>query len=134
MKDGFVTASDVQLSTSVDVEDAVNLHFTLNWNGEYYGANISRNVKIIVILNDGSVKEYDLLESTFPYGFDDLRLGQGNPFYGASTTYEFPIHELSGLNIGDISYIKLSGLDVWVTKDGGYTPVIIGTGYEVRIY
>lgn len=134
MADGFVSASDVQLSKSVDVEDAVNLHFTLNWNGEYYGANISRDVNIIVILKDGSVREYDVLESTFPYTSSDLRLGKGNSWYGAYTTYEFPVHELSGLKIGDISYIKLSGLDVWVTEAGGYKPVIIGTGYEVRIY
>ena len=134
MADGFVTASDVHLSKSVDVEDAVNLYFTLNWNGEYYGANISRNVKIIVILKDGSVKEYDLLESSFPYSNYDLRLGKRNSWYGAYTTYEFPVHELSGLKIGDISYIKLTGLDVWVTEDGGVKPVLIGTGYEVRIY
>ncbi len=134
IKDGFITASDVQLSKSIDVENAVNLHFTLNWNGEYYGANISRDVKIIVILNDGSVQEYDLLENTFPYSFDDLRLGQGNAFHSAYTTYEFPIHELSGLSIEDISYIKLSGLDIWVNEKGGYTPVLIGTGYEVQIY
>lgn len=134
MADGFVTASDVRLSQSIDVEDAVNLYFTLNWNGEYYGANISRNVKIIVILKDGSVKEYNLLESSFPYSNYDLRLGKGNSWYSAYTTYEFPVHELSGLKIGDISYIKLSGLDVWVTEDGGVKPVLIGTGYEVRIY
>ena len=134
MADGFITASDVQLSKSVDVEDAVNLYFTLDWNGEYYGANISRDVNIIVILKDGTVKEYDILESSFPYKSSDLRLGKGNSWYGAYTTYEFPVHELSGLKIGDISYIKLSGLDVWVTKADSYKPVLIGTGYEVRIY
>lgn len=134
MADGFVTASGVQLTKSVDVEDAVNLYFTLDWNGEYYGANISRDVNIIVILKDGTVKEYDILESSFPNKSSDLRLGKGNSWYGAYTTYEFPIHELSGLKIGDISYIKLSGLDVWVTEVGSYKPVLIGTGYEVRIY
>lgn len=134
MADGFITASDVQLSKSVDIEDAVNLHLTLNWNGEYYGANISRDANIIVILKDGSVREYDVLESTFPYTSSDLRLGKGNAWYSAYTTYEFPVHELSGLQIEDISYIKLSGLDVWVTEVGSYEPVLIGVGYEVKIY
>lgn len=134
MADEFVTASNVQLSNSNDVIDTVNLHFTLNWNGEFYGANISRDVNIIVILKDGAVKEYDLLESVFPYSSSDLRLGKGNAWYSAYTTYEFPVHELSGIKLEEISYIKLSGLDVWVTEAGSSKPILKGTGYEVRIY
>lgn len=134
MADGFITASGVQLTKSVDVENAVNLCFSLDWNGEYYGANISRDVNIIVILNDGTVKEYDILEYSFPYNSSEIRLGKGNSWYGAYTTYKFPIHELSGLKIEDISYIKLSGLDLWATGTDSYKPVLIGTEYEVRIY
>lgn len=134
LKEGFITASDVHLSKSNDFENTVNLSFTLNWNGETCNAIISRDTKIIVILTDGSVKEYNLKEVTFPYATSDLYIGKGNVFYGAYTTYQVPIHELYGIKIGDIAYIKLSGLDIWITTEGSYKPVIVGSGYEVRIY
>lgn len=134
METDFIKAYDVRISQSADVKNTVNLQFSLQWNGEYYGANISRDTKIIVILKDGSVKEYDLLESSFPHTSSNIRLGKGNSWYSAYSTREFPVHELSGIHINDISYIKLSVLDIWVTEDSGYKPVIIGTGYEVLVY
>lgn len=133
MTNDFIVASDVQLSKSADIVNAVNLSFTLTWNGDNYGANISRNTKIIVILKDGSVKEYDLLEKAFPYSASDLRLGKGNVWYSAYAKYEFPVHELHGLNIEDISYIKLSNLDIWTSEAETNKPILIESGYEVKI-
>ena len=83
-------------------------------------------------MKDGTVKEYDLLESVFPNSTADLLLGERNAWHSGYTTYEFPVHELYGLKIEDISYIKLTGLDIWTHE--GYSPVVVGEGYEVEIY
>lgn len=134
LTEGLITASDVQLEQSVDIVNAVNLKFTLNWSGEHYGLYISRNTKILVMCRDGSVKEYDLLERVFPNSRSGLSIGKGNTWYWAHTEYEFPRHELTGLDAEEISYIKLAGLDIWTTEEGSYEPVIVGNGYEVEIY
>jgi cell division protein FtsL len=133
LKAGFVEANDLQINESNDVKNSVNLQFSLQWNGEYYGAKITRNTQIIVILKDGSVKEYALRESSFTGKNSDIHLGVGNVFYYANSTWSFPVHELIGVNLEDISYIKLSGLDIWVQEEGSYRFKVIGTGYEVPI-
>jgi len=80
------------------------------------------------------VKEYSLNESTFPYANTGVHIGKGNVYYRGYTTYKIATQELYGLSIDDISYIKLSGLDIWVTGEGSYTPVVIGSGFEIKIY
>ena len=134
VSDNFITAADVQLENSVDLVDTVNMSFTLTWNGESYTAQITRDTMLNVILNDGSVKEYTLTEKTFPYSSSNLHIGKGNTWYSAHTSYVFPIQELYGVSIGDISYIKLVNVDIWVTGTGTYDPVIVGTGYEIELY
>jgi len=134
LQDDFITVSDVQLSNSIDFKDTVNLSFTLNWNGERCNATVRRDTNLIVLLKNGSVKEYSLNESTFPYANTGVHIGKGNVYYRGYTTYKIATQELYGLSIDDISYIKLSGLDIWVTGEGSYTPVVIGSGFEIKIY
>ena len=134
LKDGILTATNVKVEDSADVTNAASLSFALNWNGEHYGLRVTRESKIIVLLENGTVKEYDLLESVFPFKTKDLYMGKGNFIYSAYEERNVPRHELSGVQLSDISNIKLSGLDIWVTEDGGYKFVVVESGYELEVY
>lgn len=130
----FITLSDVKLENSLDLADTVNLCFTLNWSGESYIAQITRNSMLVVKLKGGSVKEYSLTENSFPYASSDLHMGKGNAWYSAYTSYSFPVQELYGIRIDDISYIKLININICTTRTGSSKPVVVATGYEVQIY
>lgn len=134
LEDGFITVSDISLTDSIDVKNAVNFSFTLNWSGEYYGAHINQESKMVVILKDGSVKEYDILESAFPYSTTALRIGKRNIWVTAYLSYEFPTHGLHGIHANDISYIKLTNIDVWTMEADNSKPVTVTTGYEIELY
>ena len=134
LKDGFVTTTDVQLLESPDLQAGTLLQFALNWNGEQYGARISRNTKIIVILNNGAVKEYDLPDSLFSNSMSYILIGKGNAWYSAHSVVEVSNCELYGVKPEDISYIKLSNLDIWPLEKIGAKPKIVGVGYEVQLF
>lgn len=132
--EGFITVEDVVLISSPDFKNTSNLSFKIVWNGEQCNAKITRNSAINVILKNGTVKEYNLTEKTFPYKTSDLNIGKGNSWVSAREKYTFPIQELYGVDVDEISYIKLSNIDIWVTGNGSYNPVIVATGYEFCIY
>lgn len=134
MTENFITVSNLQLTASNDVENAVNFGFTLDWNGEYYGATISHDSTLIVARKDGSIKEYSLPDGYFPYSSPsiDLLLGKGNVWYSARPSWEFPVYQITDTPLEDISYIKLTSLDIWVIESG--KPAVVASGYEVEIY
>lgn len=133
IKKNFVRATDVSVIPSQDLNNAVNLQFSLKWNGELYGARIDNNkTKIIVILKNGAVKEYSLSDDALPYSKTALRLGIGNSWYLAYKNYKFPTQELRGLNVENIAYIKLSNCGLW--EMGGYNPKDTDLYFEVEIY
>ena len=134
LNNDFITTSDVSVVNSQDIQNTVNLYFTLNWNGENYGASVKRDTNIIIICKDGSVKEYPLDEKSFPYASSNLRMGKGTAWYSAYTKYEFPVQELRGIDIDNIAYIKLSYLDVWKIKNTSSALEPIVHNYEVMIY
>ncbi|MBQ7345016.1 MAG: NERD domain-containing protein [Oscillospiraceae bacterium] len=133
MTEDFITVSNLQLTPSNDVENAVNFGFTLDWNGEYYGASIDRDTTLIVARTDGSIKEYAMPDGYFPYtSSSELLLGEGNAWYTARPTWEFPVYQITDTPLEDISYIKLTSLDIWVMESG--KPTVVASGYEVEIY
>lgn len=131
LKENFVEATHVSVVASQDWNNAVNLQFSLKWNGELYGASIDNNTKINVILKNGEVKEYSLSDNALPNA-KLLRMGKGNAWYSAYKKYEFPVQQLLGLKMEDIKYIKLINCGVWM-KDGN-TPKEVDAQFEIKIY
>ena len=127
----LVTASNVVIDSSPDLEDTVSFACTLNWNGSDYGVNIGEKAVIIVILNDGTIKECPVFNEQYPYS-TDCRLGKSNAWYSARSKADILPHEFYDIAISDIAYIKLSNVDLWLSIE--YKPSIVASGYEIELY
>ena len=121
----LVTASNVVLTPSYDIANAVSFSCSLDWNGSNYGVSIGKDATIIVILNDGTVKEYLVYNERYPYS-SDCRLGEFNK------SAEILPHEFYDIAVSDISYIKLSNADIWTKIN--YSFSIVASGYEIELY
>ena len=122
----LIEASDVVLKPSSDILNAVNFSCRLTSTSSVYGISIGEDAAVIVILKDGSVKEYDLWNETYPY--------HGKYYVGTGTLTQASVgmHEFYNIDIEDIAYIKLSNLGVWSTEAHSHED--IATGYEVELY
>ena len=127
----LVTASNVVIDSSPDLENTVSFACTLNWNGSDYGVNIGEKAVIIVILNDGTIKECPVFIDQYPYT-TDCRLGKSNAWYSARSKADILPHEFYDIAISDIAYIKLSNVDLWLSIE--YKPSIVASGYEIELY
>ena len=127
----LVTASNVVIDSSPDLENTVSFACTLNWNGSDYGVNIGEKAVIIVILNDGTIKECPVFNEQYPYS-TDCRLGKSNAWYSARSKADILPHEFYDIAISDIAYIKLSNVDLWLSIE--YKPAIVASGYEIELY
>ena len=121
----LVTASNVILEVSPDIESAVSISCILKWNGLDYGVSIGKDAAIIVILNDGTIRECLVYNEQYPYS-SDYRLG------GYAKDATILPHEFYDIAVSDIAYIKLSNLDVWTNVN--YAPTIVASGYEIELY
>lgn len=122
----LIEVTDIALENSKDVVDTVNFSCKLNWAGEVYGIHLLRDTKYIVILQDGSAKEYDLFGTNFLYKTTE-RIGKGR-----YETFEIPTCEFYGIDVDDIAYIKLVDVGIW--KDGVNWGSDILMGYEIELY
>lgn len=122
----LIAVSNVSIENASDVLDTVNFSCTLTWNGTDYGIQLAEDSKYIVILKDGSVKEYDLFNSSFPY-YPLYKIGKG-----AYSKYDLPQCEFYNLQASDIAYIKLSNVKIWkyLTNHGN----ALFDGYEIELY
>lgn len=123
----LIQVSDVVLEQSIDIENAINFSCSLTWNGAEYGVSIGENVKIVVILIDGSIKEYDLWNDTYPFTFVHQL---SNSIF--EQTASIAVHEFYNIEISDISYIKLINLGVF--KLNKYPEEDIFTSYEIELF
>lgn len=121
----LVTASNVVLEPSSDIENAVSISCILDWNGSDYGVSIGKDAAIIVILNDGTIRECLVYNEQYPYSMD-YRLG------GYTKDARILPHEFYDIEITDIAYIKLSNLDIWTNVN--YRSTIVASGYEIELY
>lgn len=124
----LIIVSDVVLENSSDVENTINFSCSLKWIGTNYGVCIREDTQIIVILNDGTVKEYDLWNRTYPFT-SNFRLG-GSVL---QSTGKIAVHEFYDIELSDISYIKLSNLSVWKIN-APYSNNEMFDGYEIELY
>ena len=124
----LVTASDVVLEKSGDLANTVNFSCRLNWAGDEYGVWLIEDTKYVILLKDGSVKEYDLFTSDFPcYSFH--KIGKGSFAY---QKFDLPEREFYELDVSDIAYIKLINVDIW--KYSANSGKALFSGYEIELY
>ncbi len=115
----LITVSNVLLEKSIDLEGVINFSFRLNWNGAQYGVEIPKGAKIIVVLSDGAVQEYDIVINS------SVRLNRFNK-YTQSNLYELQI-----MDIEDISYIKVNGLKLYkISRPNVY----VKENMEIELY
>lgn len=122
----LITVSNISIDNATDIADTVNFSCTLIWNGADYGIQLAKDSKYIVILKDGSVKEYDLFNSTFKYS-PSYRIGKG-----AYSKYDLPICEFYKIDVADVAYIKLTNLKIWKYLTNYGKPLF--AGYEIELY
>lgn len=127
VKKDMVLVSDVLLEQSSDFDNVVNFSCLLTWNGDNYSVSIGKDVKIIVFLNDGSIKEYDLWNETYPFSYT-YQLGYSN-FY---LTGKIGLHEFYDMSVSDIAYIKLANLGL--RRKDTYAKEDCLSGYEIELY
>lgn len=120
--ENLVAVSDVVLEESSDIVNTVNFSCKLTPTSSTYGINIEEDAVLIVILKDGSVKEYDLWNETYPY----------NRPVQVTGMVQVGLHEFYDIGLSDISYVKLANLGVW--KHQQYKRNNVASGYEVELY
>lgn len=120
--DSLITVSDVVLEESSDIVNTVNFSCKLTPASSTYGITIEEDAVLIVILKDGSVKEYDLWNETYPYKRPVQVTGM----------VQVGLHEFYDIDLSDISYVKLANLGVW--KHQQYKRNNVASGYEVELY
>lgn len=125
-----VFVSDVVLEDSSDISNAVDFSCLLKWHEGDLGVSIGKDAAFIVILKDGSVKQFYLWNDVYPYSFDYC-IGKWNLLSG-STEGKVPSHTFYGVQLSDISYIKLSNLGVFRHMDSKFEPLM--HGYEIELY
>lgn len=123
----LIQVSDVVLAESVDVENAINFSCAFTYQGENYGVRIGENAKIIVLLKNGSVQEYDLWNETHPYSYD-VYLSNSV----LSNSAQLYVHEFYDIQMSDVSYIKLSNLGIFNTNT--YPRKDIISNYEIELF
>lgn len=131
LSNDLVTASNVILESTPDLENAVTFSCTLNWNGSDYGVSIGEKTAIIVILNDGTVRECLVYNDQYPYSKNCL-LGKYDVWYSSQSKVNILPHEFYDITISDIAYIKLSNLDIWLNME--HKPRTVASGYEIELY
>lgn len=122
----LVTASNVVLEESKDLANTVNFSCSLNWAGEEYGVRLTNDTKYIIILKDGTIKEYNLFTSDF-HCYPTHKIGKG-----AYSKFDLPKREFYELDVSDIAYIKLINTDIW--KHLANYGNSLFTGYEIELY
>ena len=127
ISDSLISVTDVILEESSDILNALNFACRLTCVSDAYGISIEEDATLGVILKDGTVKEYDLWNDSYPYS-SRVRMGKG----GLSPTATIGQHEFYDIELSDIEYIKLSNLGVWSLKQ--YSNNDIATGYEIELY
>lgn len=121
----LVTATDIVLEPSSDIENAVSFACVLTWTGSDYGVSIGKDATIIVILNDGTIRECMVYNEQYPYS-SNRRL------HAYSKSAKILPHEFYDIAVSDIAYIKLSNLDVLTLVN--HSAKIIASGYEIELY
>ena len=126
ISDDVIKVSDVAITPSADLNNAVILNGKITIKSRNYGF-LFKGSKIIVQLTNGTVKEYDL-----PTHYEGLGFQEYLTYYNQSVSLSTPDQRLTlvGLSENDIDYIKLRGVKLCQYPSGA----ILRDDIELELY
>ncbi|MBQ2730386.1 MAG: NERD domain-containing protein [Clostridia bacterium] len=119
----FVDVSNVRLSPVAD--SIVSFSARISVTTDVYGIALTENSKYIVMTSSGKVYEYNVFGDHLKYNQYNNRLGKGIRSYGDLNPAQF------FLNANDITYIKLTGIDVFKLNA---INTVVKSNLEIELY
>lgn len=132
-KADFIDVTDVQLTPSKDLDNTLVFTCTIKNTGEDYGIMFTKNTKYIIMLKDGTVKEYDMFGERLQYYEGSQKIGgskSGKWYNQSGTLVPLEIYDIA--NRSDIQWIKLNNIAIW--KYGVNSNKSIAEGYQILVY
>lgn len=123
--ENLVTVSDVVLTESANFENAVDFSCLLTWNGKNNNVHIKKDAKLVVMLEDGAIREYDLFNESYP-STDGVKLD------AYDKQGRIAVHEFYDIRPREITYIKLMGVSICRYMSGRYVDIV--SNYEIELY
>ena len=132
-KGDFIDVTEVTLDASVDLEDTAIFSCKLTNTGKEYGIMFNKDTKYIIMLDDGTVQEYDMFGKRLQYNSGTQRLGgsDSRAWYKQSAEL-LPLEIYNISDISKITYIKLTNISIW--KYGENSNKSIADGYQIQVY
>lgn len=107
IRDDIVTVTEVKLEKSEDILNMLHCDIWINVTSEDYGIQIPQEAKIIIILKNGEVHEYEYWGEQHKYNEISSRVGiSKNPV-------RLLAQEFYDIEVADISQIKIIGITLW---------------------
>lgn len=108
LSDDFINVSDVIVEEATEFESAVKFHSVLSVNSGEYGIKLLPNTSYIILLKDGTSKEYPFFDDSIRYS-DSYRIIQGITWYN-----DLILERLfADVSLDEIKYIKLHSVGFW---------------------
>ena len=132
-KSDFIDVTEIQLKASPDLENTVLFSCELTNTGKDYGIMFNKDTKYIVMLEDGTVKEYDMFGERLNYNSGSQRLGgsASKGWYNQSAELK-PLEIYNIDDISKITYIKITNVSIWKYGENGNNS--IADGYQLQVY
>lgn len=121
----LVKLENVLLENSKDYKDIVNFSCEIFSMGDKKLV-IQESSAITVILNNGEVKEWGIWNEEYPF-YKNVVVPTTKTVFGGN---ELALHELNGIQIENIQYIKLT--NIGISLDEGKTLIV--DNFEVEVY
>ena len=123
-KENIFLIQNLEIKNSIELNNVVELSCEIVSNNENFGIIVPKDAKIIVIVKNGTIKEYDLWTKEYPF--------YRNRYIYQNSEGVIPTHKLQELNLNDISYIKLSNLGIY--KIGDFSYKNLTDNYEIKLF
>lgn len=132
-KGDFIDVTEVKLENSSDLDNTAVFSCKLTNTGKEYGILFNKNTKYIVMLDDGTIQEYDMFGKRLQYNSTSQRLGgsASKAWYKQSAEL-LPLEIYNISDISKITYIKLTNISIW--KYGENSNKSIADGYQIQVY
>jgi len=129
MRDDIVTVAEVRLEKSKDVLNAIQCDIWINVTSEDYGIQVPQDAKIIVMLSNGNIQEYEFWGKRHKYNERSSCIGS------SKKTIQLLPQEFYNVEVEEIEQIKLTGLTLfkWTNRTWGYRENVL-TGMEFGVY
>jgi hypothetical protein len=115
----------VKIELSKTLKNTVVFSCTLNNNTSDYGFLLNKNTKFVVILDDGTVQEYDMFGDRLKY------YEMSNRIYSGKSGKLLPLEIYNVDDINMIKHIKITNVSFWKNNINNNKPQ---GNYELQLY